>query len=197
MHESSKFGARNTYLVCKAGRDAANALPPTVLFVSNEDVLRARVRVLLESEGIRVFGSADVQCASELLFCARCANVLVVDENSLGEGALEVASKLSRGSPCSAVMILTGPLTPAEVYQSIHVRGWKVLRHPLPLSNLHSAIQRALDGHDRPSRRGSRFRFRKSAKILAFQPTASNVRPLIVTSQKRGPLTLVGCKEED
>lgn len=88
--------------------DAGEVARATVLFVSNNDSLRAKTHAFLESEGILVFSSADVQLASEMVFCACDVNVLIVDQDSLGaRRAIALAGELSSTVPRSPVIVLT------------------------------------------------------------------------------------------
>jgi DNA-binding NtrC family response regulator len=150
--------------------DAGDVSRATVLFVSNDDLLRAKAHAFLESEGILVFSSADVQFTSEVVFCACDVNVLIVDQDSLGaRRAMALAGDLSDTSPRSPVIILTGDLTPPEVFQTIRLRGWRALRNPVPLAILHGVIPQMLVAQKRSEFRTApteAVRFRISTRCL-------------------------------
>lgn len=161
----------------------------TILLISNDDDHRVRTRAFLESKGFLVFSSADVKCASEVVFCARDVNLLIIDEDSLGARGLELASELTSNRRNIPVVILTGTLTPSEVFEEIRSRGWRRLRKLLPLTALLAVMLQELDGGVRPGRLRE-HRVKEKADIVLFPPPVPYLRPEPSSSEGRS-LTLL------
>lgn len=190
MIDCSELGARQISSARKeksSSSNAADATSATVLFISNDDILRTKTRALLESEGILVFSSVDAQCASEVVFCAHDVNVLILDEESLGLRAMELALELSTTHPRSPVIVLTGVSTPTDIFERIHSLGWRALRQPVPSAILLGVIRQMLagqmpTGQEKGRRACSARRSRRTAEILVFPPPVPYVRH---SSEKR------------
>jgi DNA-binding NtrC family response regulator len=126
---------------------------------------RAQIRVFLESEGFLVFSTCDAQCASEIVFCARDVDVMLVDQNSLGARAMELASELSKTRPNTFVIMLTGRLTHAEAFEINHLNGWKALGQPVPPAILLGVIRHGV-AHQKRQPIGGNSHSREKAKGL-------------------------------
>src|SRR5438094_547102 len=118
-----------------------------VLIIDDHGIMRAGLRMLLESQpGITVVGEAAT-CA-EALTLATCAqpDVIVLDLDLGGENAIESIPPLLRTAPATRVLVLTGVRDPEVHMQAIRQGAVGLVLKEKAVETLLEAIARVRAG---------------------------------------------------
>lgn len=117
----------------------------TILLLSNDDYLRPMIRAYLEHVGFAVISCTDALRASSIASNTEHLGLMLIDLDSSGAEALQVAFELQtvrEGMP--AVILSASGLTNDET-DILDRHAWKLLRKPLQLPELLAVIRQILD----------------------------------------------------
>lgn len=120
---------------------AAPPRPPRVLVVDDEHHVRRLLRDLLETWGYRA-DEAGTGAEGIRLFAAGAYDLILTDLVMPGIGGLELVEAVRARDARVGVIVLTG--SSADVSAARDRLGFTLLRKPLDVAGLHTAVRRAL-----------------------------------------------------
>jgi two-component system, NarL family, nitrate/nitrite response regulator NarL len=120
-----------------------NSAPIKVLIVDDHAILRAGVRILIETnEGIEVVGEAGDRAAALALVEEKKPDLILLDLDLGGESGLDLIRELLSIAPASRVLILTGVRDPGLHQRAVRLGAMGIVSKEKAADVLIKAIEK-------------------------------------------------------
>ena len=119
--------------------------PMTVLAIDDEEVILGNIAAFLEDSGYTVLKAPD-GAAGLALFRERHPDAILVDLRMPGVDGLEVLASVTRESPDTPIIVVSGTGIIRDAIEAIHLGAWDFITKPIQdMAILEHAVQKALE----------------------------------------------------
>ncbi len=170
------------------------ATPIRVLLVDDHTVVRAGLRLIIESQPVmRMAGEAGNRAEALTLAAKEQPDIILLDLDLGDDNGMDIITELLAAAPPARIIVLTGVRSPEVHRQAVMQGAMGVVPKDKAAATLISAIERVQAGEawlDPATMAGVLSEMSRSSKAKLQDPEAGKIATL--TNREREVITLIG-----
>ncbi|NYF80418.1 response regulator [Granulicella arctica] len=148
MSITENAGSMNSELFTdlKQSTPAYPLSPKTILFVDDDEDIRALTKTFLEHEGYSVFCCGDAERAGHVFRSASRIDLLITDFYMPKTSGMDLALELRQQNPRLPILLISGGFVWGDNLKRLLGEGWRFLGKPFALPELLATVHAILGG---------------------------------------------------